>query len=85
MISGKHLQCGTNRELTFNAFFSRVGSSLYIAARARESSTWSSNTCCQSPLTEQRIDLRVATNEVLEAFAHCAACLLYTLTLPTKA
>ena len=36
MISGKHLQRGTNRELTFNAFFSRSGSSLHIAAIIRE-------------------------------------------------
>ena len=36
MISGKHLQRGTNRELTFNAFFSRGGSSLFIAAIIRE-------------------------------------------------
>jgi len=36
MISGKHLQRGTNRELTFNAFFSRDGSNLYVAAIIRE-------------------------------------------------
>ena len=36
MISGKHLQRGTNPELTFNAFFSRGGSNLYIAAIIRE-------------------------------------------------
>ena len=36
MIGGKHLQRGTNRMLTYQAFFTETGPSLFIAAIIQE-------------------------------------------------
>lgn len=36
MIGGKHLQRGTNRELTYQAFFTEAGPRLFIAAIIHE-------------------------------------------------